>query len=90
MPLFENEQIAEKISVDGAVEMSAALAASTDVQRCFSQHWFQEALGREPSKEDAWSVDQARGAMADKGSIVALLMAVVASDSFLHVKRLDD
>jgi hypothetical protein len=70
-------------SVNGAIELSAALAQNPAVHDCFATEWFWYALGRAPAQGDAYSLDGAVTAFANSQlSIKDLLLAVADSRTF--------
>jgi hypothetical protein len=73
--------------VDGAIELSARLAQSPAVAQCATKKWFELALRRSPAPLDACSVRQVQAKTAETKSIRELLLAMVETDSFLHVNH---
>jgi hypothetical protein len=73
--------------VDGAIELSARLAKSPSVAQCATKKWFEVALRRSPTPLDACSVNQVQAKTAESNSIRELLLAMVETDSFLHVNH---
>jgi hypothetical protein len=73
--------------VDGAIELSQRLATAPAVAECASRRWFEVALRRSPVALDSCSVEHARARLSATGSIRELLLAIVESDSFLHVNH---
>jgi hypothetical protein len=73
--------------VNGAIELSARLAKSPSVARCATKKWFEVALRRGPALLDACSVQQVQARTAETQSIRELLLAMVETDSFLHVNH---
>lgn len=73
--------------VDGAIELSARLAGSPEVQRCATEKWFEVALRRSPVALDACSVAGIRAKVAANPSIRELLTAIAESDAFLNVNH---
>ena len=72
---------------NGAVELSQKLAASQQAADCVANQWFRYALGRMEATDDACSVAAIREAFDGSGKNVrALISAIVASDSFRHVR----
>jgi hypothetical protein len=68
-----------------AVELSAALAASAEVRRCFATQWVRFALARQETTADAASVDTAAAAFfADGASVRDLMVAVATMRSFRY------
>jgi hypothetical protein len=62
-----------------AVELSAHLAGSAEVRRCFATQWVRFALARQESAADLASVDTAAAAFAPASASVRDLMAAVAA-----------
>lgn len=70
--------------VNGAVELSAKLAASPSARSCFAERWLSEAVGT-LGELDACSRDRVVGTFVETGRIDDLLTAVVLSDSFRFI-----
>jgi len=62
-----------------AVELTAHLAGSAEVRRCFATQWVRFALARQESAADLASVDTAAAAFAPASASVRDLMAAVAT-----------
>jgi hypothetical protein len=62
-----------------AIELTALLAGSAEVRRCFATQWVRFALAREESQADVASVDTAAAAFSADGATVRDLMAAVAT-----------
>lgn len=73
--------------LDGAIELSARLAKSPAVAQCATKKWFEVALRRSPAPFDACSVQQVQAKTSETRSIRELLLAMVETDSFLHVNH---
>jgi hypothetical protein len=73
--------------LDGAIELSTRLAKSPAVAQCVTKKWFEVALRRSPAPLDACSVQQVQVKTAETQSIRELLLAMVETDSFLHVNH---
>jgi len=72
-------------SYDGAVELAAALADSTQVQECVSSQWFRFAYNRTVTAEDTCSLDQLNDVFrASNFDIKALLLALTQTNAFLY------
>lgn len=70
---------------DGAIELSAALAASDQVRACVVTQWFRFAMGRTEKPADECALDQLTGSFADGGGTMRdLLLDIVTSDSFRY------
>ncbi|WP_434045771.1 MULTISPECIES: DUF1592 domain-containing protein [Sorangium] len=78
---------AEGVEVDGAVEMSAALAASAAARACLTKHLFQTALRRVPVDQDLASIEAATPAPESGGSLRDLILDLTTSDAFLHLRQ---
>ncbi len=73
---------------DGALALSARLAASREVQDCAAQKWVRYALGREPVDVEGPWVDAAKGRFAGAGGDVhELLLDIVTSPTFLTLSK---
>jgi hypothetical protein len=67
----------------GAIELGGKLAKSKDVEACFAGHWFNFAMGREPSELDRCTTETLRSVFArSEGDLRQLLLATVQSDAF--------
>ena len=72
---------------DGAVELAGLLATAVEVKQCVAQQWFNYALGRLPAPQDSCSTDlMYQQFEASEFDIRVLMMSVVTSDSFRHVR----
>ena len=75
--------------VDGevadALELSARLADSAMVRRCFARRWFAAGVGQAPAAEDQCSVQRIDAAILQADTLPALLEAIATSDAFRHV-----
>lgn len=70
---------------DGAVELAAKLASSTDFTDCVVHQWTTFALGREPGEDDLCSVERVRQALVESdGDLREMLVAIATSDSFRY------
>ncbi|WP_437669228.1 DUF1592 domain-containing protein [Sorangium sp. So ce131] len=78
---------AESVEVDGAVEMSAAIAASAAARACLTKHFFQTALRRVPIDQDLASIEAATPTPESGGSLRDLILALTTSNAFLHLRR---
>jgi hypothetical protein len=75
-----------EVTLDGAtkkfanaVELSALLAGSAEVRRCFATQWVRFALAREESSADTASLDTAAAGFAGPTATVRDLMAGIAT-----------
>ncbi len=72
---------------DGAVELAAKLAQSSEVADCVARQWFRFSLGRVESKSDACSIQGIQSEFkASSRNVRTLLAQVVLSDAFRHVR----
>lgn len=72
----------------GTIELSAKLASSQQVQRCFAQQTLRYSQGRFESAEDTCTVFKLNdGFMRTGGDLKQLLLLTAQSDSFLHYRR---
>lgn len=70
---------------DGAIELSAKLAASEDVHACVVTQWFRFAMGRTEAPEDQCQLDQLTSSFTEGGGTMReLLLDIVMSDSFRY------
>lgn len=73
---------------DGALELSARLAASKDVKRCLTRQWFRFAFGRAETGADACSVANAFAAFEKSGwNTRELLVALTQTEAFARSGR---
>lgn len=72
--------------LDGALELSARLAQSKDVQTCATQMWIRHALGRAPVEaERPWMDVLTTRFVASQGDVKGLLLDLVSSPTFLSL-----
>lgn len=76
--------------VDDATELSQRIADSADARRCFVERWMTRALRRPLGSADSCAVDQVVASFAESNDVRALLLAIVRSDAFLHVRPAAD
>ena len=70
---------------DGAAELAAALANSTQVQECVSSQWFRFAYNRTVSPDDSCSVEELNDVFRSSNfNIKALLVALTQTNAFLY------
>ena len=75
---------------DGAVELAAALAGSTQVRECVSSQWFRFAYNRTVTPEDSCSVEQLNDVFRASGfNIKALLVALTQTNAFLYRRAVE-
>lgn len=70
-------------SLDGAVEVSMALATSDRLSECFAKQWLRGSLGRLDHPDDGVSVD-AVGQIAATDSMLEAIVALVRTPAFSH------
>ncbi len=69
--------------VDGALELSQALADNDAVRQCAVAQVFEFAIGREPEPDDACVTDDLYASFVESGGdLQALLVDIVASEAF--------
>jgi hypothetical protein len=70
---------------DGALDLAAKLAQSSEVRQCVTKQWFRFALGRLEADGDRCSLEAAGETFeATNLDVRELLVAVVMSDAFRH------
>ena len=75
---------------DGAVELAAALANSTQVQECVASQWFRFAYNRTVTEEDACSMEQLNDVFRSSGfDVKALLVALTQTNAFLYRRAVE-
>jgi hypothetical protein len=75
---------------DGAVELSRALAESSQVRQCVSSQWFRFAYNRTVTREDSCSLEQLNQVFADSGfNIKALLIELTQTNAFLYRRAIE-
>jgi hypothetical protein len=74
-------------AVDGAVELSALLAESDAARSCVVEKWFEKALSRAPTQEDACLVADLRSRLKRSDDLRELVVALASSDAALFVKE---
>ena len=69
--------------VANALELSAKLAVSDDVQECIVLQWTSFALGRSPAEQDECTMETLRSGFAEsEGDLRELMIAIATSDAF--------
>jgi hypothetical protein len=71
-----------KVTYDGAVQLSALLAKSPSVHRCYSEHWLEYAMGRRPTDEEQGVIDNLSAASLQSDSIASLLSSITTLETF--------
>jgi len=75
---------------DGAVELAAGLADSTQVQECVTSQWFRFAYNRTVTPEDSCSIEQLNDVFrASNFNIKALLVALTQTNAFLYRRAVE-
>jgi len=74
-------------SVTGGGDLSAALAKSQQAQDCMADAWFGKAMSREPTAEEACSLDRVKQAFRKDGDLHALVLNLSSSDSALYIRE---
>lgn len=73
------------VEFNGAIELAALLAGSSEAEHCFVQNWMTFAHGRELTEADACSRRTAEAAFAKaNGNVRELLVALTQTDAFLY------
>lgn len=70
--------------IDGAVELSALLAASDSVADCYAKHWFGYAHAQHVEADSCGVEAVQRSFRESGGNLRALLKAIVVSDAFVE------
>jgi len=71
----------QDVSVDGAADLSRAVSASADAQRCFSESWFRFAHGRDSELSDGAVIGALQSA-GETGSMLELMKAYAQTPQF--------
>lgn len=74
-------------TVAGGGELSALLAKSVMAQDCMADAWFEKALAREPSAEEACSLQRVKETFRKSGDLKGLVLDLSASDSALFIRE---
>jgi hypothetical protein len=73
---------------DGAVELAAKLAESSQVRDCAPTQWLHYALGRAAESGDACSALELKNAFASSGgNLRELMVALTQTDAFWHYRQ---
>ncbi len=75
---------AAEVSFNGAVDLSAKLAASRDVRDCVARQWFHFALERDDVDEDACSLTAIQQGFRQSTNMRDLVVAIATSTSFRY------
>jgi hypothetical protein len=74
-------------AIDGAVELSAAIAEDPRAHDCYARHWVSRLTGRAATSEDEWLVRRIGDASHEGASVREIVLSVVSSDHFLARPR---
>jgi hypothetical protein len=77
------------VHVTGAAEMMAAIGASPDAQRCYTENWLAVAYNRVLSAQDACTIDQIATKMAAADYSVLNLITDLATVESFRFRALD-
>ena len=81
----DDEKVRQSTEDDGALELATMLAQSADAQRCFTQKWYEYALGRISESGDECVVDDlTRHLAGGSGSVLDLIVGITESNTFLY------
>lgn len=70
---------------NGAIELAARLAGSSEVEACMARQWFRYALGRFETVADGCSLERAiQNFSGSRHDVRELLAAIVSSDAFRY------
>ena len=76
-----------KGSVNGGAELSTVLAKSQMAQDCMADAWFEKAMARAPSAEEACSLDRVKETFRKDGDLRGLVLNLSSSDSALFIRE---
>jgi hypothetical protein len=77
-------------SYDGAVELAAALAQSSQVQECVASQWFRFAYNRTVTQEDSCTVEQLNDVFRSSNfNVKSLLLALTQTNAFLYRRAVE-
>jgi hypothetical protein len=75
----------EELEFDGAMELSAAIAAATPARICYAQQWVEYAYRRAPNSQDRCVTEDLAQKLSDDGySVRDLLVDLTQSDVFRY------
>lgn len=74
-------------AVSGGGELSAQLAKSAMAQDCMAEAWFEKAMAREPSTEEACSLARVKETFRKSGDLKGLVLDLSSSDSALFIRE---
>lgn len=78
------------VTVDGAVELSSAIAKSPTAQSCLTKRFFESALRRLPIDGDLASLEGATAITQSGGTLTDLMVGLATSNAFLHARLPED
>jgi len=92
LPAFDDagEMTTGKVAVNGAVEMSKALAETPALTSCVASRWFETALHRKSADEDQTTVLALNATLASGATLTDVVKTMVGSDSFLFLRPSED
>lgn len=73
-------------TVAGPVEFANKLAQSSQVHDCLAARWFEEAFGRQPTSQEACSLQRSQKQFRDSDDMKDLVLSLIVSDSALFVR----
>jgi hypothetical protein len=71
-----------KDAVEGAAELSTAIAETRELRTCFTRQWLRFALGRLEAKSDLPAAETTFEVLEDDGSLRDALIKIASSESF--------
>jgi len=81
----------ELVAFDDAVQMSAALAESTQVQACFARHYFRYSFGRrEDLSRDGCTLESIRARLAGGAPLAEVLRQIALEPSFRQLTEAEE
>ena len=72
-----------KVSYDGAIELSAAVADAEQSHRCYTRYWLEYLYGRDRKTEDGALIADIAVQSREGATVEDIVVALVTSDSFL-------
>jgi hypothetical protein len=72
----------EVVPLTGARDLAEALAGSEATHRCYAEHWFRFAYGREPTAGERCEIDRMGREMYEGASVRDLLLALTQAPAF--------
>ena len=77
-------------SMNDAVELSHALAQSTDARACFAERWVAQAFDAELDELDECTKNEVVDTFVESGDVRELVAAIVRSAAFRHIRTAND